>query len=656
MPNKHALIIGVDHYPNLDPKYQLSGCVNDARLIRQVLIEHFSFPEANIVSLHNEAASRQGILGAMEQLVESVEDGDVVFFHYSGHGSRRTAVSDEEGTGKDSTIMPSDSGRDPLPNLDIVDKEINLWLQRLSAKTHSLSLLFDCCHSGTITRDPFAARVRAAPDDSRSLSAMGIDPETVPRTAQARSSREQGWLALSDAYVVMSGCRDNQYASEFSEQRGGETIRNGALTYHLVSALVEARPGTTFRDVFETAQARVNGQFPAQNPQIEGAKDRELFGDRNIVPIRFVSVASVEGKTVVLSGGAAHGLRPGSRWSVYPPATKVTEGLQPLAAIEIVSVDSLTAQARVVSAEAAIVPGARCVEVEPATDHFRLSIDLGGLAPDARIALEEAIKASDLLQLAVSEDAADVRIYRLEPRDGSGEDERVPQLTRLASTSWAIVDRSGRLVSPPTACDLSYAIGTVIGNAETLARYRNALSLDNPDSQLKVEFNLLRESGDGSWIKMATHGESLVAGDSVAFEVINHEDRPVFLSVLDFGLTGRVQLIYPPNKSSELLEAGQMLRVGCGKRRIQLDVPAEVSADSGQEAFKIFVTLEETDFSWLQQAGTRSLGGAGSRLRRLFEAACCGPRQRDASFEPEEDENQDWRSIVRSFELHRRGA
>lgn len=653
MPNKHALIIGVDRYPNLEPQYQLAGCVNDARLIRQVLTEHFSFPDSAIVSLHNEAAIRQAILAAMDRLVEAVAADDVVFFHYSGHGSRRTAAAGEDGSGKDSTIMPSDSGRDPLPNLDIVDKEINQWLQRLSAKTRSISLLFDCCHSGTITRDPFAARVRAAPDDSRSLEAMGVDAARVTNLPKSRASGEPGWLALSDAYVVMSGCRDDEFASEFSEQRGGEVIRNGALTYHLVGALLEALPGTTFRDVFEIARARVNTQFPAQNPQIEGARDRELFGDRNIVPIRFVSVASVEGQDVTLNGGAAHGLRPGSRWSVFPPETKAIEGLEPQASIEIVSVESLSARARVVEAHAEIVAGARCVEAEPSTAHFRLGIDLGALAPELRGSLDEAIKTSALLQPAASEDAADLRVYRLESRDGAGRYMPVPQLDRLEGSSWVVVDRSGRLAMAPVACDRPDAIGTLIDNAETLARYRNAISLDNPDSQLKVEFNLLRESGDGSWIAMASSGDSLAEGDSIAFEVVNHEDRSVFLSVLDFGVSGKVQLLYPPNKSSELLEAGQTLRIGCSQRRIRLGLPEGFSGDAGQEAFKVFVTLGETDFSWLQQAGTRAIGGPRSRLHRLFEAACCGPTQRDASLDSGNDD-QDWRALLRTFELRRR--
>ncbi len=33
MPTKHALIVGVDKYCNIDKKYELSGCVNDANAL-----------------------------------------------------------------------------------------------------------------------------------------------------------------------------------------------------------------------------------------------------------------------------------------------------------------------------------------------------------------------------------------------------------------------------------------------------------------------------------------------------------------------------------------------------------------------------------------------------------------------------------------------
>lgn len=656
MPQKHALIIGIDAYVNLDAQYQLRGCVNDARLVRQVLGEHFGFADADMVSLHNEEATRERILAEMERLVAVVGADDVVAFHFSGHGSRRTSISPEEGSGKDSTIMPQDSGRDPLPNLDIVDHEINAWLARLSAKTRALSLVFDCCHSGTITRDPFAAQARSAPDDLRSLADMGVDRDRLPIPTRF-GSRDAGstgnWLALSDAYVVMSGCRNNELAHEFIDEQSGATVRNGALTHFLVSAMLQAQPGTTYRDIFDSARIKVSTRFPDQHPQIEGALDRALYGGHDIASFRYVLVAAVADDRIVLSGGAAHGLARGSRWAVYPPATKDPASSTPLASIEIDSVGALQSEAKLLASEAAVVPGARCVEVLPALEHFRLKIDLGSLPEKARSQLAGAIAQSLLLAVADSMDAADLKAYLLAPRQSAGSGDPLPQLQQIAQQSWAIVDRSGAPVMPLHREDEPEISATLLANLETLARYRNALILDNPASALAVDFNLYREDGAGGWQLANGANEVFKTGDCIAFEVVNREARPVFVSVLDFGLSGKIQLLYPPNKTSEFVEAGKTLRIGSGTRRIRLGPPAGFAADRGSETFKAFITTNEADFSWLQQAGTRSAAGPRSRLQQLFAAAYQGPPTRDAVIDTEPEPGEDWRAVSRVFELVR---
>ena len=85
MPKKSALIIGINEYVHFEERYQLQGCVNDAILIKNVLVDQFKFEESEIAELHNSAASQAGILAAMEQLVERAEKDDVIVFHFSGH-------------------------------------------------------------------------------------------------------------------------------------------------------------------------------------------------------------------------------------------------------------------------------------------------------------------------------------------------------------------------------------------------------------------------------------------------------------------------------------------------------------------------------------------------------------------------------------------
>ena len=656
MPTKHALIVGVDKYCNIDKKYELSGCVNDAKLIKGILENYFAFEDSHITELHDEQATRDGILGAMNQLVDRIDTDDIVVFHFSGHGSRRTSPDPGEGSGKDSTIMTYDSGRGPEPNLDIVNLELNDWIKRLAAKSKNISMTFDCCHSGTVTRDAFAATVRAAPDDTRSIEDMGIDVDALPevdKTATRGAKSDGDWLGLGESYVVMSGCRNDEYSHEFTQEDGDEVIRNGALTYYLTNALTKAKPGSTYRDVFELAHQGVNTKFPTQNPQMEGAVDREIFGTRDIDPLHFVPVVSVDGDEITLDGGAAHGIISGSRWSVYPQGTKQTKGSEVLGEIEITSVGPLSSMGKLKGAGAQISSGARCVEKARSPDEFILKVDLSDVPDTHRAELEAAIEKSALLAAAKSASSADSKVYVLTARKKAAEGDPVPQIDEINEPTWAIVNREGALTMPLHATAEKDVIDLLAKNLETTARYQNAIRLDNPDSILDVQFNIYAQNNDGDWESANGGHHVFTAGDRIGFEVVNKEKEPVFVSVLDFGLSGKIKLLYPPKTTSEVIEPGKTLKIAMGDRKLRLGLPDNFSADQGTGAFKAFITNAEADFQWLQQEGTRSAGGK-SGLRGQFEAAYNGPKMRDAGFDDEEDDDaEDWTASCRTFEIRR---
>lgn len=656
-PKKHALLIGIDEYSNYEAQYQLRGCVNDAKLMKSVLVDHFNFNESNITELHNAAASQKGILDAMENLVNHIGKDDIVVFHYSGHGSQRKSADTTEGTGMNSTICTADSGyMDPYPNLDIIDNEINEWLQCLTKKTRYISLTFDCCHSGTITRDALGARARGLPADTRSLSAMGVDKSKLPPVTRSAgsSANSSGWLTLNENYVVMSGCRDDEYSYEFETEGGGEPIRNGALTHFLTNALLSAKPGSTYRDVFDQARNGVNSKFKAQHPQIEGNQDREIFGVKDIEPLHFISVASVEGDTVTLAGGAAHGLCVDSVWTAYPQGTKQIEGTEPLASIEITQVNSLTAEGAIRDGQGKLTSGARCVESAKSAEQLLLSVDVSQVEEKAGEEFVEKIKASSLLTLSNTPTAADVCAYIVKPEDKAREGLILSSKINIDEPTWAIVDRTRELAMPLHALSDKNSVDTVIRNLEAIARYRNALKLDNPDSKLNVEFNIFHVDATGELHNINDQDFVFEEGQNLAFEVINHEPNNVFVSLLDFGLTGKISLFYPPKTSSEMIAPGKTIRIGADKQKIELSVLKDFVGNQGTETVKAIITSEESDFRWLQQEGTRSTGSKRSSLRQQFEAAYNGPPTRNMSFVSEADEDEDWKAITRSFELKRR--
>ena len=120
-PQKWALLIGINRYPNFAPRGQLTGCINDVEVMRQALTGSFNFPENHVALLADEQASREGILAAMQDLVQRIGQDDIVVFHYCGHGSQMTDLEGDEPDGLDETIVPFDSGRAPHENRDIKD-------------------------------------------------------------------------------------------------------------------------------------------------------------------------------------------------------------------------------------------------------------------------------------------------------------------------------------------------------------------------------------------------------------------------------------------------------------------------------------------------------------------------------------------------------
>ena len=694
--NKWALLIGINKYAKLAARYQLNGCVNDVKLMAGILQSNFSFPEDNITLLRDEEASHDGILAAIDGLVDRIAKNDIVVIHYSGHGSQRTDLEGDEPDGLDETIVPHDSGRTPHPNRDITDDEIYMRLLRLTETTPYVTLIFDCCHSGTISRDPFGANSRWVEPDLR--PAEELPPSAVALEVAQAASRDlgsSGWLPLGERYVLIAGCRDE----ESSYEHRVDTVMQGALTYFLSEELVKATAGTTYRDVFERASAQVTAAHSRQHPQMEGARDRELFGVHDIEPMRFVPVKQRAGDKVALGAGAAHGMTVGSQWAIYPQATKqactdpepplraqrgrlregerITEETPRLGRVEITDVRAVTSDARIleeVKADA-IVAGARAVEEAHFYGEMRLVVDIQAPAGyEAKVAeLAKLIEKSELLRQAEEGEAADARAYIIAPRTKASKGDPVPQLEAVAEATWAVVGQDGRLMMPTHPVAEACVASTLRDNLEKAVRYRQALALRNPndDSLLKgkVELILKRQGADGTWVKAEPEDKSgqivFEEGERIAAEIVNRHNAPIYVSVLDFGLTGAIGLLHPVAGASEQLAPGKSIQIGVrAGDEVKLYMPdnfpyvpdpTDEEPVGGTETFKLFATTHEADFSLLVQPGFRDIGlrtakGAGTPLGQLLDMALtgCGTRDVQRNRVPPDEE---WTTVQRSFFL-----
>ena len=112
----HALVIGIDDYR--DGPTPLVGCVNDARRMRDLLIDRHGVADDALTLLLDADASQANIRAALRDLEAHVgpDEGVIVFF--AGHGGRYRGprqvpevLPDAEGIEVLETLVPADSGR-----------------------------------------------------------------------------------------------------------------------------------------------------------------------------------------------------------------------------------------------------------------------------------------------------------------------------------------------------------------------------------------------------------------------------------------------------------------------------------------------------------------------------------------------------------------
>ncbi len=538
MQNRRALIIGIDKYPNLSERAQLDGCARDARQIAELLETRFGFPADQIRRLIDEEATQAGILDALKTLASEVKENDAVVIHYSGHGSQRVAreeVKTRAGT-MEETLVAHDSGHeDPHPNRDVSGDDLRAWISQMTAKTPNVTLILDCCHSGTLATMRHdgrpAPRVRSVKPDLRSPDG----------SAGRITRRDVTGPASFIRHVVIAACRDKESAHETVFEDGS----HGALTWNLLRELESLPDGAcpTYLDVFEPVRSRVNGEFAAQQPQLEGVRDRELFGLSELVPASFLPIQQREADRVVLGGGATCGVAEKSVWTVHPPQAR--EGAETLGRVEVYEVRGMTAKARILD------------EVRPG--------------------------AVDRWCRAMEETAADE----------------------------AVVDRHWQ-------------------------RYRNALKVRNEHSLLrgKVDFNLGILRNDG-WLRLHDDAE-VEEGERLSFGVVSHHDEPLYIYVLDFGLTGSVSQVYPVHGVSDPLAPGREIEIGTLGDKLDLTMPDD-AADGGEEILKLF-------------AGTREMD-----LSSLFQTVRGNTREMRATLDPTRG-GDDWITIERRFRVKRRSG
>lgn len=183
---RKALLFGLNY---LNDSAALQGCINDARNIQQLLLDHMGYRAEDILLCTDETALKP-TKSVMLRLLREVclwthrQPVKQIFVSYSGHGTSLEDDNGDETDGKEEALMPLDFRTNGL----IRDDELGMLLRQVHPRTDVI-LLVDACHSGSILDLPF----RYVGNNKYAIE----NNTSVP----CRS-------------VMISGCRDDQLSQE----------------------------------------------------------------------------------------------------------------------------------------------------------------------------------------------------------------------------------------------------------------------------------------------------------------------------------------------------------------------------------------------------------------------------------------------------------
>lgn len=256
---KRALIVGINY---IGTSSKLKGCLNDAENMR-VMLESRGFTE--IKSVLEREATTEGIKAGLEWLVTGVEPGDVIVFHYSGHGSQLpSSVEDDKW---EEIICPID--------LNWMDKVItDDTLRQIFDKVPNgvnTTLVLDCCHSGTML-DQNQTLNNAKPATSTPKKEKGsryLKPPSKIAKLVAKGELVD-WTTSRDVNataLLIAACHENQTSADTVIDGQPQ----GAATAALLKATSENSP-ISYRSLVTSMQDFMVDNKYKQVPQLDGSE------------------------------------------------------------------------------------------------------------------------------------------------------------------------------------------------------------------------------------------------------------------------------------------------------------------------------------------------------------------------------------------------
>ncbi len=242
LENAYALLIGVGN--------DLPVTVRDATAIHNILAdESFAgYKPENIILLTEKDATRNGILGAFDELISKIDESSSVFLFYSGHGGLYEPWNQFY-------LVPNNY--DPVEYEDTWVKAEELKEKIKAINSKKLILFLDCCHAAGMTKS--APTIGKGPTQNNLENADGLAQN----------------LDDGKGISILSSCREDQ----LSYIMKGDN--NSLFTKCLIEVL-KGKHKTHFEEPFVRISEVIQYVFksvPERNPDQKPYANLQIYDD-----------------------------------------------------------------------------------------------------------------------------------------------------------------------------------------------------------------------------------------------------------------------------------------------------------------------------------------------------------------------------------------
>ncbi|KAM0450961.1 hypothetical protein ACHAO4_006353 [Trichoderma viride] len=602
---KHwAILVGIDYYSQ---ENCLQGSVRDALKVKEYLeagpdpvniamLTATTPPDpSSLLPLEDPHSwpTRRNFTDELQRVIQNAKPEDLVYIHYSGHGSRRRSDKQSAQELGNLALVFFENNKHGISYF--MGQSLANCLKIMVDKKLLVTVVLDCCFSGSVLR---ADNVRGASIRSVEYN-PAVDAAALPELENCLQivSRDTSyplrdsslphdqWLVNPDGYTILSACGPHEVAQELKLPSGEQ---RGALSYFLIetlSALRKRGVQITHESLYEHMRIRFHASWPRQTPMRYGNRNFSFFnGPATASNTPFFQVYE-KGNSLCLDAGEAHGVHAGNTFRLYSPDW----------------LGDAVGQARSVSVTAR-VDVVRC-----------LTSDLVNVAPAvAAVKIGTGWHARSLTSL--SQRKVSVRLpasFNSQVRQaGAPEDRRYLHLCSDEDATacmftvvlddqnhYRILDGLNEAVTnlPAIPADAQGADQGLMDSLQHISKFKYAEGIENrtPDAQFETSFSLVcsisGEPGNSSVFDVED-------GDTWLLEIENHGETALYFALFDFTPSWKVQNLLSDSGNNGFW----VLEPKCKESLpLVMEVPDFIQTEGRgccEDVIKLFVTSKAAPF------------------------------------------------------------